>query len=572
MPDEIHGYALFPGLNGILSCSYTNSHGITPGVAQLTCVPQPEWEPETGELVLFDGVTSIPLPDCKVENHAIDSQPSGHTWQIAILDRRWKWRWGEISGAYNLRGADGTVIVRTEKTPVEIINTLLTAMGEAIAYDTSAVDDTARPLVQWDHDVPAVKLQELCEQLGLRIVYRISDNTVQLETPGIGADLPTGGELDDSLTVDPPERPDRIKCVGAKVRWQVQLTLEAVGLDTDGQIKPIAELSYTPTTGWASTFPPYFANLATAEANRLARMTVYRWYRITVTDASGAGTVFLPGFGRILFIEQILPLWDETLETAVDSGDNAVAGRPRKAYLSGIYARADLGVHTNTAAGTSYKEPFTIDKENGIVQFSKYAFRWVATNNPSIWQVGEATLKLVTSVNVLDPYTNAPICFEHEREFDDGQTFGTPTEIIRHEEIERQIQVLYFSDGTISGINDNQADAEAEADVFLDYAVLAYETKTPQSKTYTGLRAINCDGKVQQVTWEVGPSGCTTKASTDTEHSYVVPDIRQRIKDETVTANRFRALQQQRAASDYLAAYTARGGRPPNRTSFVQGS
>lgn len=78
---------------------------------------------------------------------------------------------------------------------------------------------------------------------------------------------PDGFELPPAVTTGVPD-------AGRK------LNLEAVGLDTDGQIKLIDELSYKPAAGWGQEWHAVFPSITNPAHRELAVRSVFRWYRI----------------------------------------------------------------------------------------------------------------------------------------------------------------------------------------------------------------------------------------------------------------------------------------------------
>src|SRR5262245_22963248 len=94
-------YATFPGVNSVISCSYTCSHGTSPSVAVLEIVPQPNVIAAGGSLVFFfDGFT-LTIPNCKVDQASLRYDAQGFVWSLSIFDRRWRWAFGEVSGSWN---------------------------------------------------------------------------------------------------------------------------------------------------------------------------------------------------------------------------------------------------------------------------------------------------------------------------------------------------------------------------------------------------------------------------------------------------------------------------------------
>jgi hypothetical protein len=190
------------------------------------------------------------------------------------MDRRWKWKFGEIYGHYNQREADGLIITATEKTPQQLATLCLQAMGETA--DVSQIPNNAREEVQWIGENPAEALANILEPFGMLVVLRM-DSSVGIVKQGVGAALPSDASLiEQQVASNPPEVPATIRILGAPIRYQAQLKLEAVGYEENGTLKPIEQLSYIPPGGWGNT-----TMFFTGSSNpKLAMRDVFRLYRI----------------------------------------------------------------------------------------------------------------------------------------------------------------------------------------------------------------------------------------------------------------------------------------------------
>jgi hypothetical protein len=538
MADPI-GIASFPGISQVVRCGYVLSHGISPGAAILEIAPQRTFAAEGGTLAFHFAGRTIAFPGCKIDKASFNRNESGLVWALQIYDRRWRWQFGEISGRYNLRRADGTLDADTEKSPRELAVLLLTAMGER-NYDVHELPNDMRPEVEWVATNPAQALAELAEIGGCRVVLRL-DNSVALKRWGHGAELPYPPiVMDDSGTIDPPERPDSLKLVGGPVRFQAAMNLEALGLDVDGSVKEIDKLSYKPASGWSGQVVGFFLNVATSNIaypgvnpRELAKRTVFKWYGVkNFLD----NTLNVPGYGAIKGRAQILPLEDEQIDTYADAdGTN----RSRPAQVWGVYwnegLRAVNGTAANTAAGTYYTKPFRILRDKGIVEFDDYVFRWEANNKSAA-----ATLALQTSFAVLDADTKAPVRFEKTYRFP-GVQYGTGPRILRHDELTLTRAARYTSAGKLLRVDSNLADVNREADHYLTAAALEYQTPRSRDITYAGLLPINPDGSIQQVSWSVAQGeGAITRASHNTEYSTTVPSFKERRMLERLRDDRLR--------------------------------
>lgn len=262
---------LWPGVAQPIDCQYVLSHGISPGVARLSLLPQDADQIALqGDLVLGDGAGEVRLRNCKVSalRTTLDTT-SGQTWTLEIFDRRWRWTsTGFVHGTYNVSddtrdttrppetGGPYVTLPRhyvpwTVRLPHDLIRQCLDAMGER-GYRIDA-PNAAYPLpaIQWDFENPAQALSRLCETLGCRVVYRPDSDTVWVVPMGVGADLPDPGPgtiCRDSPGLATPSRPDAILVVGAPTKFEVEWVLEAVGEEWDGRLKPIDALSYAPAT------------------------------------------------------------------------------------------------------------------------------------------------------------------------------------------------------------------------------------------------------------------------------------------------------------------------------------
>lgn len=531
MPNAPQALAHWPAVKSLISYSGTIALGITPSVHRLTFAPQAGAIPGSGNLVLTYGGTSITFKDCLVDSASYQFNESGYLVSFNILDRRWKWRYGHVSGTYNTRREDGTIIngananaagpnpfgggggggggadekapaySNSERTPQQLATICLKAMKES-GFDVSALPNDARPTVEWDYDNPAQALQELCDQFACRVCLGL-DNKVRIVKLGKGAKMPAGPIIDDQLLANPPERPDRITVVTAPIMYQVDLELEAVGIDTDGTIKLLDKLSYKPATGFLD--PPKFASVTAGESNALARATVYRLYRIKVPfDLLGQ---------KITDLKQILPIDDQQFSndpTTKDRMPAQVYGRFCKEQMKpgandNVAAMAFLPL-ADTKSDLIYKEPFTIDRERGIVQFGSPVWRRSAAG-----AISTAQLRLRTCI----PYREQHGQFKRiERSrATPGKPTGTEAAIIQQETILPGVIVTYTNALAFKKAFPNDAAIQKECDHYLDAAMAAFQVEEPQVRTYAGWGAYSPDGALQTISWSMSDRGAFTTIS-----------------------------------------------------------
>lgn len=573
-------YASFPGVLNVRSATYTLTHGISPGIGTLECYPQNAPISESGDLVFYAGQDTITIADCKIGLYTPLYDGNQAIVSLQILDRRWKWAFGEIYGEYNQRDSKNLVVDDTAKEAYELMNRCLIAMGET-NYDTSAVRPGLLPHVEWVGTNPAKALADLCDQFGYTVVLKL-DQSVVIETIGDGADLPKGGELTISQTVDPPERPDSIKVIGAPTRFQCLLHLEAVGRDLDGTVVPIDQLSYAPPPDangnrWTGA-DGEFSSITDELTRRLARSTVFRWYRVKISATDDNFKVELPTMGsdsehpnqlnsfvRVGSLREILPLSGDLVETYAELGRErrkkarvygtffvGNSGHPRNSNQKrgplsspGVYTPPFVTVEGSPVA-FQYQEQlasfpgvpsdFSIIEEFGIVEFPQPVHKVVTVGSGTYLVAADLYLMCSFNWRNVPPEgsgnVQTPVYAYYRYAYSvgaDGPKYGTKPEIVNKEaELQAQIFATYSpgSPGLFPTWNYLRplTDLNEAAQHYVDGAAQKYITTGAADSTYMGLKTIDTDGAIKQVTWSVGPEGPTTRASRNSEpHPLVRP-------------------------------------------------
>jgi hypothetical protein len=569
----LQGLAHFPGVNQIVDASFSFTHGISPSIATVSAAPQPGFSADVGPLVFTFGSVVVTFPGCKLDYHSLQWDERGQVWRMQILDRRWSWKWGKIAGHYNVYADDATVQGKglddsTEKSPRELAKLCLEEMGES-RYSLGDLPDEPRPEIHWDGIPPAEALADLCDQLGCRVVLGL-DNRVSLRRVGAGGQLPTDGVMEDSENLDRPEMPDSIGVLCGPDRVQIDFELEAVGLETASTrvpeeerstIKPIADLSYKPSEGWNIYRSPWFqppAVTTSKEDRELAARCVYRWYRIKCPP---------PGLPDYADIKQVLPLEDVQVETTTE--ENRIVSQPAVVYGCwypnwGDYDRTTeanvIGsIDPNGTTDQRYNRPWTLDTQRGIVQFSVQTYKNTESGSPPRkLTVGEADIRLRVACVLKDKDTRAATRYERVRKT--GVRLGTPTRWLRHDELTRNWVPEYGgSNFNVKSWAENSADLNVQCDHYLDAAMAEYRNEFPTTRKYAGLRPIPLDGAIQQVTFVVGPRGCTTTASRNTEQlDRVFPYRFRRSQEKQRATSRMEAMFNRHFARDAEIAQALR--------------
>ncbi|HEX4132485.1 MAG TPA: hypothetical protein VHZ24_20810 [Pirellulales bacterium] len=395
----------FPGISQIRGCWYTRSAGLSPGIAVLEIAPQVPMPLGEGTLELsFDGST-IRLPGCRVDSHRMDLDANGRVCRLVLMDRRWKWCYGAISGRYNQRRRDGTLIDATARTPAELATLCLRAMGER-DFNVARLPSLPRPAVEWGHANPAQALAVLVESHRCQVVLKL-DDTVSIQP--ITDDEPTtaadGNVQWDSLAVETVEQPGGIVFVGAPSQYQLDFELEAVGVDVDGSVRPIGELSYRPdiagaASAWSLIDLPFFNSLVDRLQRQLARESLFRWYRVKAAqgiDHAIEQCALLPhrlaaahsdGAQQYISQPQVFGIWHDPQRDGTFD-DSAAELMP-----------LPLGP-SDSATDTCCSVPFEFDSEARLIKFARPVYQLLADDG-SGYQLAPATLMLRTAAHLLE--------------------------------------------------------------------------------------------------------------------------------------------------------------------------
>lgn len=592
-------HAEFPGIQtgNILAASIDVVHGIWPSVAVLTIIPQPEIPTLIGTLTFTSGKgvpneVTLSWPKARINEASFQRNDRGEVWQLSIFDRRWKWAYGSIWGRYNIRKDDGSLVgwgtsKSSERTPQELARLCLDAMRET-SYDVGLMPNDLRPEVDWDFDNPAEALADLCDQVSCRVVLGL-DNRVRIHPAGVGAYLPIVPEvMDNSVNRTPPVIPDQLAIATAKCRYQSDLLLEAVGKDLDGSIKPIDQLSYKqpgvtyiPPVGVTSGTCPFpdFAYIEDMwsggqydawidKATKLAKATMFKWYRVCFRDPN-TGAPFpaiLPHPDQQILvwdINDLLPLDSEQVQTELlfePTNPNQTSERTNKpAWVYGLYywngSKDDednttaLTTNPNLATGT-IEIGYDLDVKNGIVKFSDYVYREVVSGATTY--IMPAWLWLRTACYAQEEGTRAPLRYVRWR--NTGAGSDTLARVVRHDEIRVGFYPTYDSNHVITNVNHNLDDVRQECDYYIDAMAREYQTKTPQVVRYIGLKRIELDGAIQQISYIINDNETTTIATRNTEK-----------EDRVITYKERRQLQKQKKLNEDAEKRAAEERKARNR-------
>lgn len=531
MTDGLPINATFTGIDTILAAQFTLSQGVSPGTGILEILPQQREIPYIGDLTFICGRDLLTLKNIRIGEAIYNTGRGGRTISLPLLDDRWRWKFGIISGRYNVRKADGSVEAYSEKSPQELARILLEEM-RVTKFNVFALPNFARPFVDWEAETPAMALQNLCSSLGCRIAYDPTDGSVNIVTQGEGGELPgiLAYELQDGSGIDPQERPDKLVFYAGYTQHQVRLPLEAVGLDVSGEIKPVEALSYRAPQGWGQTHPSMteipdspisLASGAKVSQRELALQSVWRWYRVKeeievylTTLKEGPTTV---NRRDIIVLNQLA-------ETYTDPVTNVKKPKPAQVY--GTFWHEGRPDYANCPAGTKLELDFSVNTEQQLVQISQQLTKKPEEDGT----IEPAELYLEAAILVRDENTNA--IRRYTKDFrPKGNSFNAQDQPVKVEDVFLTIVHQYDGVDDSSGVDNlviNRKEVEDQADYYLRAAAKDYETPTTRDKIYCTIVPIQIDGAIQQVSWSFGTSGATTRASRGTEHDLAIPSYRER--------------------------------------------
>lgn len=524
----------FTGIKNAIGGSMVFSRGISPGVCILKTVPEPILFSQVGTLAIEFGSERILLPNCAVNTHTLtlDTHPhqtgmkraSPRTWQIQIMDRRWAWRYKKISGEYNVRLPNDMVRVGTAWTPekhslYELAELCLKAMGER-NYDISVLPRNVYPYVNWQNANPASELQALCDLVSCVIVYDWMYDRVVLHRLGVGESLPANPtQVNPSLPVSISRLPDKIRLECWPTRYQLRFELEAVGLDKDGDIKRIDDLTYTPSDGWEKEWWCAFPNVE-EDYRHLAFKTVFRWYRIK--SVGTGGSLAVPGVGEQIESVEQFDLEDVLLE--VGPGSLGMAQTQRGVVDGEFWPQCPWEVKTE--AETKYGSSgwkILPDRKN-IVEFD-YPVLQVEDGE---YKPAKIYLTATCKIRKSDGQWYVSKSFERLLPW---REVGAGERVLKHPELWEVVNRSPLTDGEW----DTTADLNREANVYLDYVYNEYMSSPAEDLSYAGILPIRLDGAIAQVKWAASVAAApSTRASRNHEFDMFTPSYEWRRRFERV--------------------------------------
>jgi hypothetical protein len=184
--------------------------------------------------------------------------------------------------------------------------------------------------------------------------------------------------------------------------------------------------------------------------------------------------------------------------------------------------------------------PFSIDADHQLVKFQA----------PVYYDLGEGNLRsadvtLQCAVMIRNANTNQIESFERTATLlgKNGVALdvGTLTKFQHFPDVQLNVTSVYTTNpgGTshIESVTILEADPLNRSEYYLKSMLKQFDTQAGQVLDYNGIKAIDLDGSIQQVTWNVNGNETNTVASIGTEHSMFVPPYPNRRRIERLPPN-----------------------------------
>ena len=506
-------YATFDGIEDISFFEYTFSRDIEPAALIVECAPQDELVSAAGGFVIRYGDNEYTLPDMQPVDQwlqngsgdADDREAPAPRMFVRMLDHRRRWKNGAITGRYNIRLADGTVLSTSKKEPAELAALCLAAMGE-VDYDVGRVPSGVYPPAVWDNSNPSQCLDHLCRYVGC-VIPGGQRARVTIWPRNVGNDL----SFEDDAINNPPyilrdtNGPTSITVNGGPTIWQAKLKLQ-------GQVIQNGVAGTLHSLQWVWESPFSFPDLTTDETRHDAFESAFRQFAVT-SLADGSNNLPLRPF-PITAPHQYL-LQDFRLDTFEDLAGVPQNMPPRVEGLFFPYSD-DAEAYTSPRP---YTGRFLLRRAGNIVEFP-YPIWGLGIGNT----IQAPTLYLLTSFGLQTADRDGVAIFSATS--NTGGTLGV--KILKRPEIFYAVKISYGADGiTTGGASSTRPAASNEAQRYLQIFATAYQSIDQVDVEYGDIRNIELDGKIAQCRYRgsVRPQdgGFTTRASQGFEFDIYSP-------------------------------------------------
>lgn len=481
--------ASFGGHSLVPPVSFTLSLGPSPNTTVIKTAGIVGF-PDQGYLYLETDDGGISIGPLAAIDRNVERSEEGTFTNVTLADRRILWQFGRISGIYNRKyGSSGTGSDSEDKdkTLTELLALCLSKYNLSSSVQYYSVPQEY-PYVEWENENPASMIQSLCDAYGLAISLTNYGNVI-LAPKNHNRQWPSGFAV---ITGDgesnPIFTPRSIIIVGNRVvheTWFPNEEFVCVGLEIDGTLKEISDLSYTPGDGWGKSIIRMFEDVGDSNERKLAERCIFKWYMWKPNDLSDR--------------PQILP-WLSNLSTS-----KTVLGK--KEFL-----KPYIEINRSLFDGISWKKPgeyerleegFSLDQDNGIVMFD--IPQVIITDGP----YGEEASRCAVNLRAAyEAKTNDENVDFYSYECSAGGL--APPRVHRDTSL-----TLYSSDETFF----NESELDTKAREIADNILQEYSDQKSATRKYAGLIPFEPWGLIRSVTWRVGEDGAYTELNAGTERT-----------------------------------------------------
>jgi hypothetical protein len=202
----------------------------------------------------------------------------------------------------------------------------------------------------------------------------------------------------------------------------------------------------------------------------------------------------------------------------------AVYGAARNDITYALWNGSDL----NTIAGSQYFVDFEIDPVRQLVKFDNYVFYSEADRHV------EPVLTLQTAVQVRNAETNWIECFTFPMAL--GGTTGDRTnyQVQVFPDVQLNVTSKYDPNNNLINFSLLEADAIVRAQYYATGMAAQYIPQLSQTREYNQLIAVDLDGAIQQITYQIDGNFTSTVISRNSEHSVWITPYPQRRRAEAL--------------------------------------
>lgn len=475
----------YPGVGPITRWSVVVSRGIVPSTIVLETMPLPAIQAVPAPLVINVGGRTYTMPDVVAASHWVKppNPLTGFRNCLRLLDHRWRWRFGSISGVYNSRLPNGAVDPNSRRTPAELATLCLTAMGE-VGFNVSMMPTGMFPPVRWDKDNPAEALDKLCRYVGCEVTGG-EIGQVTIWPIGVGNDLPDGDRINPPFTLDAADRPKELIVQGGNTVFQSRLKLVGIGRNGNTGLPLVTRAPYGPSTLQS---PFSYPDIDEDDERTDAFQSAYKWF---YTDSQADGTQTLPGANTPIsygyqykLLPSLLDYW-----TSKDGRFLPVTQK----VLGKFWPWGDDAEEQLTQI--TYNGSFAVDDARNIVRFPY-----------PVWNLDSAGTRKAPELYLETAYNLQSRAGEYEA-LRVGQAIGgaTGSRVLYRPEIFYSVKHTHNDDDNgITGTVSTAAAAVAEAQAYLAAFSRIYTEGTQYDISWGNMEAVALDGRTAQIRLEGG--------------------------------------------------------------------